>query len=150
MIVDDEEFHRDDFTVVLQPFMEDIDAPRKVMVPKSMATPYIGFHSQITKKWPLNNLLVYTITYLQENGKIDMSYFAVDCFHFRTKGHRVAAAALWNNMVSVCSLLDSDHEIGKQTDSQNYPHNSHNVINLYTHRWSQLAARKIPGILIQR
>lgn len=30
MIVDDEEFHRDDFTVVLQPFMENIDAPRKV------------------------------------------------------------------------------------------------------------------------
>lgn len=32
MIVDDEDFHRDDFTVVLQPFMENIDTPRKVMV----------------------------------------------------------------------------------------------------------------------
>ena len=31
MIVDDEEFHRDDFTVVLQPFMENIEAPKKVM-----------------------------------------------------------------------------------------------------------------------
>ena len=34
MIVDDEQFHRDDFTVVLQPFMENIDAPRKVMLLK--------------------------------------------------------------------------------------------------------------------
>ena len=33
MIVDDEDFHRDDFTVVLQPFMENIDAPRKVKSP---------------------------------------------------------------------------------------------------------------------
>ena len=71
-----------------------------------------------------------------------MSYFAVDCFHFRTKGHRIAAAALWNNMVSA---LDS--EIGRQRVSQNSPRNSH--INLYTHRWSQLATRKIPGNLIQ-
>jgi hypothetical protein len=44
----------------------------------------------------INTPMLYT---LQENGKIDMSYFAIDCFHFRTKGHCVSAAALWNNMV---------------------------------------------------
>ena len=95
MIVDDEEFHRDDFTVVLQPFMENIEAPRKVMIIVENSPHVIYIHShQITKKW-----FLYT-SHLQENGKVDMSYFAIDCFHFRTKGHRVAAAALWNNMVS--------------------------------------------------
>ena len=34
------------------------------------------------------------------NGKPDMSFFAPDCFHMSTKGHRGIAAALWNNMVT--------------------------------------------------
>jgi hypothetical protein len=90
MIVDDEEFHSDDFTVVLQPFMENIDAPRKVMALTEIHPPS-GYSYSI---------IITHHTLIQENGKIDMSYFAVDCFHFRTKGHRIAAAALWNNMVS--------------------------------------------------
>ena len=29
-----------------------------------------------------------------------MSFFALDCFHMNTLGHRAFAIALWNNMVS--------------------------------------------------
>ena len=34
-----------------------------------------------------------------QNGQPDKSYFAPDCFHFSTKGHKEMAVALWNNMV---------------------------------------------------
>ena len=34
-----------------------------------------------------------------QNGKIDMSFFTPDCFHFTMKGHEELAKALWNNMV---------------------------------------------------
>ncbi|XP_021369759.1 phospholipase B1, membrane-associated-like [Mizuhopecten yessoensis] len=36
-------------------------------------------------------------------GKIDMSYFSPDCFHFNAKGHAAAALSLWNNMVETYS-----------------------------------------------
>ena len=32
---------------------------------------------------------------------MDMSFFALDCFHMNTYGHRAFAVALWNNMVRV-------------------------------------------------
>lgn len=35
-----------------------------------------------------------------QDGKPDLSYFAVDCFHLSEKGHAEMAMALWNNMVS--------------------------------------------------
>lgn len=51
MIVDDEDFHRDDFTVVLQPFMENIFAPRKVMLLlKASRTPCTRFHKPVDKE----------------------------------------------------------------------------------------------------
>jgi len=33
-----------------------------------------------------------------EDGTIDMDYFAPDCFHFSALSHEAAAVALWNNM----------------------------------------------------
>uniref|UniRef100_A0A914VYS3 Phospholipase B1, membrane-associated n=1 Tax=Plectus sambesii TaxID=2011161 RepID=A0A914VYS3_9BILA len=33
------------------------------------------------------------------DGKIDLSFFAPDCFHFSQYGHAITAKALWNNMV---------------------------------------------------
>ncbi|XP_076815182.1 phospholipase B1, membrane-associated-like [Clavelina lepadiformis] len=54
---------RDDFTVVLQPFLRD-------------------------------TVLPYT-----EDGQVDATYFAPDCFHFSTKGHAMGAINLWNNML---------------------------------------------------
>ncbi|XP_026854833.2 phospholipase B1, membrane-associated isoform X2 [Electrophorus electricus] len=32
------------------------------------------------------------------NGKIDLSFFTPDCFHFTMKGHEELAKGLWNNM----------------------------------------------------
>ncbi|XP_049446915.1 phospholipase B1, membrane-associated-like [Epinephelus fuscoguttatus] len=32
------------------------------------------------------------------NGKIDMTFFTHDCFHFTIKGHEELAKGLWNNM----------------------------------------------------
>lgn len=37
-----------------------------------------------------------------QNGKIDMTFFTHDCFHFTIKGHEELAKGLWNNMVSGC------------------------------------------------
>nr|XP_009858789.1 phospholipase B1, membrane-associated-like [Ciona intestinalis] len=54
---------KDDFTVVIQPFIKD-------------------------------TVLPYT-----EDGQVDSTYFAPDCFHFSTKGHAMAAVNLWNNMM---------------------------------------------------
>ncbi|KAJ6666857.1 hypothetical protein lerEdw1_018859 [Lerista edwardsae] len=36
---------------------------------------------------------------LNNDGKPDLSYFAVDCFHLSEKGHAEMAMALWNNML---------------------------------------------------
>jgi len=32
-------------------------------------------------------------------GKVDLTFFAPDCFHFSVKGHNTGARGLWNNMV---------------------------------------------------
>ncbi|XP_070398003.1 phospholipase B1, membrane-associated [Nothobranchius furzeri] len=55
-------FFKEDFAVVLQPFLKHTDAPRL------------------------------------PNGKIDMTFFAPDCFHFSMKGQEALARGLWNNM----------------------------------------------------
>merc|ERR1719239_2127236 len=34
-----------------------------------------------------------------EDGDVDYSYFAADCFHHSDKGQEAAGEALWNNMV---------------------------------------------------
>ncbi|XP_055005618.1 phospholipase B1, membrane-associated-like [Boleophthalmus pectinirostris] len=55
-------FFRQDFAVVLQPFLKHADPPRL------------------------------------PDGRIDMSFFTHDCFHFTIKGHEELAKGLWNNM----------------------------------------------------
>lgn len=55
-------FFREDFAVVLQPFLKHADPPRL------------------------------------PDGKIDMTFFTHDCFHFTIKGHEELAKGLWNNM----------------------------------------------------
>uniref|UniRef100_A0A1A8N4M9 Phospholipase B1, membrane-associated n=1 Tax=Nothobranchius pienaari TaxID=704102 RepID=A0A1A8N4M9_9TELE len=55
-------FFKEDFAVVLQPFLKHTDAPRL------------------------------------PNGKIDLTFFAPDCFHFSMKGQKSLARGLWNNM----------------------------------------------------
>lgn len=36
----------------------------------------------------------------EQDGKIDMSFFTHDCFHFTIKGHEELAKGVWNNMVN--------------------------------------------------
>ena len=36
----------------------------------------------------------------EQSGKIDMTFFTHDCFHFTIKGHEELAKGLWNNMVN--------------------------------------------------
>uniref|UniRef100_A0A3Q3IN88 Uncharacterized protein n=1 Tax=Monopterus albus TaxID=43700 RepID=A0A3Q3IN88_MONAL len=55
-------FFKQDFAVVLQPYLEKAEPPRG------------------------------------HDGKIDMSFFTADCFHFTVKGHEELAKGLWNNM----------------------------------------------------
>ncbi|XP_034018113.1 phospholipase B1, membrane-associated [Thalassophryne amazonica] len=55
-------FFKDDFAVILQPFLKHADPPRL------------------------------------PNGKLDMTFFTHDCFHFTIKGHEELAKGLWNNM----------------------------------------------------
>ncbi|XP_046877833.1 phospholipase B1, membrane-associated-like [Hypomesus transpacificus] len=57
-----EHFFREDFAVILQPFLKHADPPRL------------------------------------PDGKIDMTFFTHDCFHFTIKGHEELAKGLWNNM----------------------------------------------------
>uniref|UniRef100_A0A3B3RTL9 Si:dkey-177p2.18 n=1 Tax=Paramormyrops kingsleyae TaxID=1676925 RepID=A0A3B3RTL9_9TELE len=38
------------------------------------------------------------LTKAQPDGKLDLSFFAPDCFHFSIKGHEELAKGLWNNM----------------------------------------------------
>nr|ATU82880.1 secreted Esterase/lipase protein [Pristhesancus plagipennis] len=60
---------KEDFTVVIQPFMTFFNAPRN--------------YSEET----------------QRKEVIDISYITHDCFHFSQKGHALAANLLWNNML---------------------------------------------------
>lgn len=55
---------------------------------------------------------------LLQDGKIDFSYFAPDCFHFTIKGHEELAKGLWNNMVnfipSAITAFIPQHETGQK------------------------------------
>ncbi|XP_015283454.1 PREDICTED: phospholipase B1, membrane-associated [Gekko japonicus] len=54
---------REDFAIVVQPFLRNTNMP------------------------------------LDRDGKPDLSFFAVDCFHFSARGYASMATALWNNML---------------------------------------------------
>ena len=43
-----------------------------------------------------------------KNGEPDKSYFAPDCFHFSTKGHKEMAVGLWNNMLQPVGEKSTD------------------------------------------
>jgi len=79
---------RDDFTVVVQPFMTEIPIP------------------------------------LKDNGKVDFSYFAPDCFHFSGKGHAVASLSLWNNMLEPCGQKKRSWHKGEplKCPTEQYPY----------------------------
>ncbi|XP_052357095.1 phospholipase B1, membrane-associated-like [Oncorhynchus keta] len=61
-LLESDRFFKEDFAVVLQPYLQNAQPPRL------------------------------------PDGKIDLSFFTADCFHFRVKGHEELAKGLWNNM----------------------------------------------------
>lgn len=54
-----------------------------------------------------------------QDGKIDLSFFSADCFHFTVKGHEELAKGLWNNMVTVFQWFSAQtfkHSVSHQTE----------------------------------
>lgn len=98
-------FFKDDFAVVLQPFLKHADPPRLPVSEKNknqtITTTCQQTRSPFAEIEPPNqprNVLCPPV----QNGKIDMTFFTHDCFHFTIKGHEELAKGLWNNMVSSC------------------------------------------------
>uniref|UniRef100_A0A8C4WIL6 Phospholipase B1, membrane-associated n=1 Tax=Gopherus evgoodei TaxID=1825980 RepID=A0A8C4WIL6_9SAUR len=54
-----------------------------------------------------------TIIPLDNNGKPDLSFFSMDCFHFTERGHAEMAIALWNNMLE---------PVGQKQSYNNFTH----------------------------
>uniref|UniRef100_A0A8C3IM72 Phospholipase B1 n=1 Tax=Chrysemys picta bellii TaxID=8478 RepID=A0A8C3IM72_CHRPI len=54
-----------------------------------------------------------TIIPLDSNGKPDLSFFSMDCFHFTERGHAEMAIALWNNMLE---------PVGQKQSYNNFAH----------------------------
>lgn len=48
------------------------------------------------------------------NGKIDLSYFAPDCFHFSAKSHALGAVGLWNNMLQPVGKKATTLTVGEE------------------------------------
>ncbi|XP_056424549.1 phospholipase B1, membrane-associated [Hyla sarda] len=54
-----------------------------------------------------------TVVPVDGDGMPDISYFAVDCFHFSERGHAEMAIALWNNMIE---------PVGQKLSYNNFTH----------------------------
>lgn len=75
--------------------------------------------SYFTGNTPSVNLHLRMFCLSEQNGKIDMTFFTHDCFHFTIKGHEELAKGLWNNMVNNechCLYLVEQEVKGQQRD----------------------------------
>lgn len=95
-------FFKKDFAVVLQPYLEKAEPPR---LPVGLT------HSLTLASFALSSFssdCFCCYCFLPQDGKIDLSFFTADCFHFTLKGHEELAKGLWNNMVTspVFNALD--------------------------------------------
>ena len=92
-IVDRGHFEKDDFTVVLQPFLMDMKPLRLVkMFPFFLSLCICPSCFQRAKK--------QLISLKPDTDLVDFGFFAVDCFHPSWRGHRILAFKLWETMVS--------------------------------------------------
>lgn len=83
---------REDFTVIIQPFLRDSVLPYTEV---NCPPPHF-----LETTWPP--------PIFPQFGEVDATYFAPDCFHFSDIGHAMGAINLWNNMVT--SLLEFVNE----------------------------------------
>ncbi|XP_013883173.1 phospholipase B1, membrane-associated [Austrofundulus limnaeus] len=60
----------------------------------------------------LQPFLMHTSVPRKPNGKVDLTYFSLDCFHLSVKGHEELAKGLWNNMFE---------PVGQKTTVRSYP-----------------------------
>ncbi|XP_028809342.1 phospholipase B1, membrane-associated-like isoform X1 [Denticeps clupeoides] len=112
-------FFKEDFSVVLQPFLKHADPPRLT------------------------------------NGKIDMSFFTPDCFHFTMKGHEELAKGLWNNMFQpeeAKFMVESfSNPIQLKCPSPDHPYiytrPSSSKINQSTPSGSTTSSCRLPGVI---
>lgn len=96
-------FFRDDFAVVLQPFLKHADPPRL-----AVNSPHQKQSSDGIIRMPSVTAVAMSpmvtqsmfVCLCEQNGKVDMTFFTHDCFHFTIKGHEELAKGLWNNMVN--------------------------------------------------
>uniref|UniRef100_A0A914UZU2 Uncharacterized protein n=1 Tax=Plectus sambesii TaxID=2011161 RepID=A0A914UZU2_9BILA len=51
---------------------------------------------------------------LTSDGKVDLDFFAPDCFHFSQLGHAVAAKGLWNNIVQAVGSKTTNYDLSNE------------------------------------
>ncbi|XP_061480933.1 phospholipase B1, membrane-associated isoform X2 [Rhineura floridana] len=66
-----------------------------------------------------------TIMPLHNDGKPDLSFFAVDCFHFSERGHAEMAVALWNNMLEPVGHKQSYNNFTYESSKLKCPTSEH-------------------------
>ncbi|CAF0965028.1 unnamed protein product [Adineta steineri] len=111
-----------DFTVVLQPFMEHMKVPA-TKTREQVRVANLEYQRATTELISSgiydtsNDFTVVLQPFMEHmkvpatsNGLADFSYFSPDCFHFSQKGHEAAAIELWNNMMQ---------KVGEKTTSWN-------------------------------
>lgn len=87
---------KEDFAVVLQPFLQNFFIPQ---IGVSHTHP-----AQTTPNKRRSPML--TLRFLHQVGEADPSFFSVDCYHFSERAQAEMAIGLWNNMVrSKATLL---------------------------------------------
>lgn len=84
---------KEDFAVVLQPFLHNYFVPRVGVSGRE------DFKNTFFTNIKENS--IYQHLFLPpQMGESDISFFSVDCFHISDRAHSEMAVALWNNMVS--------------------------------------------------
>lgn len=82
----------------------------------AVALGFVAVRLQMGEKSHFTNQILHLLTcacvcFMSQNGKIDMTFFTHDCFHFTIKGHEELAKGLWNNMVKCLYLMAQEVKV---------------------------------------